>query len=153
MDFPGVITEEKTISMTPIIAQSRKQYLATLKAGTNVIDTVKVVRRRKTWKQCKTIFGQALKQIENQFEEWGYDTSYLYKWIDTPTGVAISKDNLIDLFYNLFPIYRDGARITLSKMTTIEASTFYEKIRNYVASQWSIVIPEPDPNWKEKEDG
>lgn len=137
------------MQQTPVVAQLRKRYLSNLKAGTNVIETIKVVRRGKTHKQCKAIFGLAFAVIVKIFEDNGWDSSIIYN-IDIPTGVPVNSDMLIDFFYSLHPTYQDDKRITLSKMTTVEAADFYEKISNYAASQWSIVIPDPDPEWKTK---
>jgi hypothetical protein len=44
----------------------------------------------------------------------------------------------------------EGERITLSKADTSQASKFFEDIRAFAASQWSVNIPDPDPDWKRK---
>ena len=49
----------------------------------------------------------------------------------------------------------EGQRITLSHKDcdTKAAAIFFEEMRNWSASQWSIYIPDPNPLWKESPDG
>jgi hypothetical protein len=148
MEFHGQIQNGDLILPAPQLVQ-RERYLRSLKDGTIVKEKIDKATKPKTWKQCKALFGLAFNMIVGIFDDRGWDSSMIYN-LDTPTGVPINSDMLLGYFYSLFPTYRGDERITLSKpMTTKETATFYENIGNWAASQWSIVIPDPDPNWKE----
>ena len=148
-EFHGQIQNGELVLPAAQLA-ARQNYLRSLKDGFLITEILKKTTKDKTWKQCKTIFGLAFNMIVEVFEDRGWDSSIIYN-TDIPTGVPVNADMLLGFFYSLFPTYRDDKRITLSyPMTSAEAATFYENISNYVASQWSIVIPEPDPNWREK---
>ena len=88
-------------------------------------------------------------QAVTELDDRGYDTSFILN-TPKPTGIGIDKNLLCDYFYNVCPIFNeDGKRITLSKMNIEQAMKFFGDVRNFLASQWSIVVPEPDPNWRE----
>ena len=105
----------------------------------------------KTAKQCRTHWGLAIATIIAGFNDSGEDCSRLFN-LPKPSGVAVTGDMLQQYFYALFPVLRDGKRITMSKMTTTEESKFYEQINAWASSQWNIYIPEPDPKWFEKKE-
>lgn len=47
-----------------------------------------------------------------------------------------------------------GETLGLSEMTTTQASKFFDNCRVWSATQLSLVIPDPNPNWREdKEKG
>jgi hypothetical protein len=67
-------------------------------------------------------------------------------------GYSVPADVLQQLFYaTCNDVGDNGERLTLSKMSTIQASHFFEKCRDYAANQWHIFIADPDPNWKGKD--
>lgn len=101
----------------------------------------------KSQKQLGAIFGLVVSQTLSTFDDLGYDTSYLIK-SSKPSGVPISGDLLKEYLYAVAPIFRDGKRITLSKMDVAEANKFIEMIRNYISAEWGIYIPEPDKNYR-----
>ena len=136
------------MSMSPAQAALRRHWLTSLTNGTEIIETLQKRGKPKTWEQCKMHFGLALQRIVEGFDDNGWDCSMLLNLPD-PTGVGIDKDMLQMFFYALFPtLNEDGERITLSKMDTKQESAFYEKITNFASSQWQIVIPEPQKDWK-----
>jgi hypothetical protein len=123
-----------------------------MKDGTPVKMKLTRISPHKTHQQVKTIFGLVIAMIIDVFEERGTDSSVLLN-TDKPTGVPVSKDLLKEYFYVVCPIYdSDSNRITLgSRKVTIEkAAQFIDEIRNFAATQWSIDVPDPDPNWKLK---
>lgn len=148
MKFPATI-QQGQIVMRPVVEESRRRFLATLKDGTLVNEDITKFHPNKTPNQLGAIFGLALAQIEAELSNRGWDSSVVMR-IDRPTGIAVTKDMLKQFFYSLFPELDDGGKqITLSRMDTTQAARFFENIRNFAASQWSIVIPEPNPSWKE----
>ena len=148
MEFQGKKQKGSLVfSATQLVL--RERYINSLKDETLITETIKKTTKPKTWKQCKTIFGLAFNMIVTTMDDNGWDSSIIYN-IDIPTGVPVNSDMLLEFFYNLHPTLRDGKRITLSRMTTAEAATFYENVGNYAASQWSIVIPEPNKDWKDE---
>ena len=137
-----------------MLTQSQKllhaQFLGTLKDDYRVVMTITRDTKPKTHAQVKTIFGLAIAQIVADFETRGWDSSMLLN-MPKPTGVEVSKGLLKEFLYAVCPIYDDNDKlITLSKADTRQAAKFFDEIRNYAASQWSLYIPEPDPRWKEE---
>jgi hypothetical protein len=66
-----------------------------------------------------------------------------------PKGVGITQDFLHELMYVICPTTNeDGRRITLSKMSTIQANSLFERYRTIVAPL-GIVIDDPDPDWNQ----
>ena len=85
-----------------------------------------------------------------ELDDMGYDTSFILN-TDKPTGIGITAEHLTTFFYSVCPMFDDdGKHITLSKSNTKQAAKFFDDVRNYLASQWGIHIPEPDIDWKEK---
>lgn len=114
---------------------------------------IKRTKKYKTNQQVKTHFGLLLNSIIAQANEQGIDTSGFLKLLlqeDLPTGVGLTKDFLHQLFYVCCPTYdAEGRRVTLSKMSTIEASNWFERCRNLLASR-GFYVNDPDPHWKDK---
>lgn len=126
----------------------RQHYMTSIKDGTRIIEVVTRDTKPKTYAQVKTIFGLAIAQIVAEFESRGWDSSMLLN-MPKPTGVAISQGLLKEFLYATCPIYDESDKlITLSKSDTRQAAKFFDDIRNYAASQWSVYIAEPNPNWK-----
>lgn|SRR4030042_252705 len=126
------------------------EEFAKCKDGTQVWIRFGRLKAPKTSAQLKTWWGLFAATIITEFNDRGYDTSYILK-VDKPTGIPISRDLLKEYLYNVCPVFRDGRRITMSSMDTEEMSRFFDDCRNFAASQWNIFVPEPDPNWREKE--
>ena len=137
------------MEMTFTQAQLRRRWLSSLPDGKVVKETLSIVRKPKTLKQTKIIFGLAFMTICQEFDDRGWDCSIVYQ-IPKPTGVPVTADILKGFFYAVFPTYEGERLITLSDMDTKQAATLYENISNWSSSQWSIYIPEPDPDWRNK---
>lgn len=104
----------------------------------------------RTNQQIKCHFGLLINSVIAQANDDGLDTSSFLKLLvkeDSPTGVGLTKDFLHELFYCVCPVYRDGQRITLSRMTIDEASRWFDECRNLLASR-GIFVADPDPNWQ-----
>ena len=43
-----------------------------------------------------------------------------------------------------------GETLGLSEMKIDQAAKFFENCRDWAATELQLVIPDPDPNWKEK---
>jgi len=131
--------------------ESRKHYLVSME-GKPVTEILKKTVKSKSNKQVRTHFGLLLKTVIVQANNEGIDTSDFLKLIvqdDLPTGVGLTNDFLHQLFLNVCPVYdEDGRKVTLSKMTTEQASKWLEDCRNLLASR-GIYISDPDPNWKQ----
>lgn len=106
----------------------------------------------RTSQQIKCHFGLLINTVIAKANDEGIDTSTFLKLMvqeDLPTGIGITKDFLHELLLILCPIYRDGRRITLGQMTVPEASQWFDKCRNLLASR-GIYVDDPDPNWRTK---
>ena len=149
-EFHGIIKNGcYHLSLTQ--SEQRANWLKNLKEGTLICERISVERKPKTWQQTKTHWGLAVSTILASFSDYGWDTSILLN-LPKPTGVEVSSGLLQEYLYAACPTFNEaGERITLSKMDTKQASEFFDAVRNYAASQWSIYIPEPDPNWRDKE--
>ncbi len=149
MDFHCTIQNGR-LTLSDVQERLRRQSLASIKDGTLVRETIVREGRNKTHQQIKTIFGLVIAMIIQSFEDNGWDSSIILN-TELPTGIPVSKDLLKEYFYIVCPIYDDeGNRITLSKATIEQAMKFIDDIRNWSASQWSIAVPDPDPNWRKK---
>lgn len=129
-----------------------KAWWADLKDGAKICVTYKLDRQQKSWNQVKNHFGNAMMKIVREFDERGWDASIVYR-MDKPMGVPVNMAMLQEFFYAIFPTHDDDSKlITMSNehYTTIHCSEFFENIRNYAASQWSIQIPDPNINWKDE---
>ena len=123
--------------------------------GKNIVEILKRETKKRSLSQLKAHFGLALQTIVDEFEDRGWDSSFIYN-MDKPTGVPVNKAMLQQYFYALYPTTNDkGEFITMSHedFTTVKEMTLFDAIRNHAASQWSIVINDPDPNWKDKDNG
>lgn len=152
MEFHG--TKQADGIMYPAIQDELfRRYVASMKDGTLVRVAITKSEAQKTYQQIKAIWGLAIAQILDAFEDRGWDASIIYG-DNIPTGTKVSKGTLLEFLYQRCPIEDDeGNRIRLSnKQCSIERATkFFDDIRNFAASQWSITVPDPDPNWKSKE--
>ena len=146
MKFTGKKLDGKLV-FPAFIKEERRKYWERIKDGSEVEESLSVKRPSKTQSQLGAIWGLLMSQAVSELEDRGYDTSFIYN-LPKPTGNAITKEDLCKYFYAACPIYSAGKIVTLSKANTIQASKFFEDVRNWMASQWSIVIPDPNPNFK-----
>lgn len=136
--------------MSPEQKESRQRYLIAFKEDDIIEENLKKHRNQKSQKQLGAWWGLFSKIVIAEFDDRGWDTSYIFR-LDKPTGIGISKDLLKEFMYAMCPTYDDnGNRITMRKMNTLQMAGFFDDCRNFAASQWSIYVPEPDPNWKNK---
>lgn len=151
-EFHG-IAKKGNLELSLTQLKQREAYLSSLKDDTRVIETLRKEGKSKSWEQVKCHWGLVISTILSEFDSNGWDCSILYN-LPKPTGVPVNRDMLHQFFYALFPTYVDGRLITMSddEWTTVHSSNFFENVRNFAASQWSIYIPDPNPNWKENND-
>ncbi len=114
---------------------------------------VKRDRPPKSQKQCAVVFALMIKEtiIQANDKAIGVDDLLVYL-IDgrIPKGQMLTTDFLHELMYIICPTTdKDGRRITLSKMNTVQASALFERYRNIMAPL-GIVIDDPDVNWRTK---
>lgn len=143
------VKQGNNLNLAPAIAESKRRYIESLQDGELVEIKYKVYKSPKTNKQLGAHFGLMLAATVLELHDRGEDTSLLLR-IDRPTGVPITKDRLKDYLYSVCPIYRDGKIISLSDATIDETSKHFNECRNYIASQWNIHIPDPNPDWRNK---
>ena len=146
MKFIGTKQDGQLIH-APAIAEEKRKYWERIKDGAIVESSLTVKRRDKTSNQLGAIWGLMISQAVSELDYRGYDTSFIYN-LPEPTGIGITKDDLCQFFYNACPIYNESERITLSKSNTEQAAKFFNDVRNWMASQWQLHIPEPSQNWR-----
>jgi len=99
------------------------------------------VGKQKSQKQLGTHFGLAVAMIRQAMIDKGWAVC----------GIAPNKTMIHEiLLKSCGGVGELGATKRLSEMTTTEASKFFENIRDWSAHELHIVIPDPDPNWKDK---
>ena len=112
-------------------------------------------RKAKSKKQLGAIFGHEFNSIIAQANEKAIDVSDLLVFLidgNIPKGQGLTQGFLHELAYVICPTTdEDGRRVTLSKMDTQQASALFEGLRTILAPL-GIVVPDPDPDFKEKKD-
>jgi len=147
VDFYGTKIKGKPV-YPPAISEQRRKAWDKVKEGGRFKSSLTVPRGSKSQSQLGAIWGLMMTQACAELDDRGYDTSFIYNLPD-PTGIAIDQETLCGYLYEACPIRNEmGHKITLSKADTIQAAKFFEDVRAFLASQWSIVIPDPNPNWK-----
>lgn len=107
----------------------------------------------KTLNQVRMIFGHMIQSAVNQAADQhiGVDDLLVFL-IDgrIPKGAEITKEFLHELMYVICPTTtEDGERKTLSKMTTEQANSLFERFRDTLAPI-GINIVDPDPKRSKK---
>jgi hypothetical protein len=152
MKFYCNIDEDCSIIWSDEMGELWVQHLATYKPTDLVQIEVKKYQLPKTHKQLGAWFGLFASMVLTAFEDRGYDTSYVFK-LEKPTGIPISKDVLKDYMSSVCPVYDGETRLTIKSMNIPQMADFFDKCRNFAASQWSIFVPEPDPKYKKTPNG
>jgi len=127
-------------------------YLSGLRNGVPLTDEIRPLERSKTDKQLATYFGLLMEKVVTQADDKAIDTSEFLRLIiqdDLPSGNRLDKNFLYELLLKLCPVCRSGKKLTLSKMTTVELSKFYELCWNLMSSR-GFDIPKPQKDWREK---
>ena len=145
MDYYGKKVNGEAV-FAPAVAEQRRRQWAKVKEGGQFKVSLTVPRPGKTKNQLGNIWGNMMARAVLELDEKAMDTSYIFK-VDNPTGTAISKDLLCEYLYNVCPIFEGGKRITLSQMDTDQANKFFDDSRAWLASQFGIDIPDPNPDW------
>ena len=102
------------------------------------------VGKNKTHKQCKMHFGLAVAMIRAEMIDKGWAIC----------GVAPNKTMIHEILLKCCGgVGELGSMKRFSEMTTTEAKQFFENIRDWAANELHIVIPDPDQNWKDKDNG
>lgn len=143
--YIGTIQDGK-FRLSPDQGSARQRYLAGLKDGTAVEEVISKIYALRSQKQLGSWFGLFSQTVLDTLSDRGWDTSYIFK-LSQPTGIEVTKDLLKEYMYSVCSTKSK----TMSKMDTKEMAEFFDFCRNFVASQWSIHVPEPDPLYKEKE--
>jgi len=132
----GVITRSETVN------RLRTQFLNSLKDGTGVRETITRVKPHKTYQQVKVHFGLVVEMIRQRLIEMGVDVC----------SIAPNKEMVHDILKQACGGVGDmGEVLGLSQMTIEQASKFFENCRTWAATQLSLDIPDPNPNWRDKE--
>ena len=148
MQFRGEIQNEKLCF--PGIQDELWQQRLTTWNGKQIVINLNLWRPAKSHQQVKAIFGLAIAVLVREFDDRGWDTSVLFK-LPRSTGIPCSAGDFQRWLYAACPIRDDDDNvITLSKANTEQASKFLDDIQATATTEWCIVIPDPDPAWKEK---
>jgi hypothetical protein len=150
MDLYGTITDSHQIAFAKDTNEQRRRFLASCKPGTVVKETLLRHRPEKTHQQVKLIWGLLIEHVKKGLDAMGFDLATLFPTAQVPPGVPCPREVLMQLFYACCnDVGENGERKTLSQMNTVEAAAFFEACRDHAARTWGIIVPEPDPNWKQ----
>ena len=145
------IKQDGRLTLSTTQREQRERFISSLKEGVLIRETLQKAEVSKTHAQIKAIFGLAMALILDEFENRGWDSSIILGG-DVPTGVPVSKVLLKEYLYVVCSICDDeGNKKSLGRANIEQASKFFEDIRNWSASKWQIVIPDPDPEWRKKQ--
>ena len=126
-------------------------FLTSCKHGQAVKVKITRLRASKTDQQNRMIWGLLIATIKACLDDRGIDLGTLMPSANIPEGQPVPRDVIMQILYATCNDVGDqGERKTLGKMDVVETSRFFEKCRNYVASAWGIIVPDPDQNWREK---
>jgi len=140
MEFHGTI-QSGILTLPPVQKGLRERFLHSLKDGSRVRETLIKEGRPKTHQQVKSHFGLVIETIRQRLHEMGVDVC----------GVPPCKEQVHEILKKACGGVGDmGETLGLSEMTTAQASQFFENCRVWAATQLSLVIPDPDPNWQAK---
>ncbi len=141
MEFHAVIKNGK-MTLSPTQKELRERLLDSMKDGTKVKEIIKREGRAKSSNQVKSHFGLVVEMIRKRFEDMGVDVC----------GVCPNKQMIHDILKKACGGVGDmGETLGLSEMTTTQASQFFDNCRTWASTQLQLVIPDPDPNWREKD--
>lgn len=146
MDFIGP-TKDGNIDLSPIMRSAREDYIRRWKEGTLVRERITRILQDKSQAQLGAHFGLMFRVVLDEFESRGWDLQMLFK--NVPPGLPVTKDILKEYLYAVAGnVGDDGERKRISMMNTAEMSRHFELSRDFLASAWSIWVPEPDANWR-----
>ncbi|MFA5377661.1 MAG: hypothetical protein WC455_18060 [Dehalococcoidia bacterium] len=139
MELYGHIVSGKLV-LPEHVKVVRAQYLASLPDGAAVCETIELAKKPKTNQQLAAFFGMVVMAAKRQFDHMGMDVM----------NVPLSDDQVKEVLYHYCgAVGEGGAHKRLSRMSTLEASAFFENCRTWLAG-FGVVIPDPDPAWREK---
>ena len=151
MEFLGTIDESHRLIYPPVIAGLRDSFLKSCKPGTVVKEKLTRQYPKKSQQQIKTIWGLVIEMVKREFDDRGWDLNILLPTANIPSGIPVPRDVFKTVFYAACSNVGDqGERRTMSEMNILEMSRFFENCRDHAARTWGIVVPDPDPAWRDK---
>lgn len=140
LTFHGTIRNSRLVIPVEQL-RLREQFLSSMKDGARVIETLRREGRPKTVQQVRAHFGLAVQMVRDRMIEFGYA---IY-------NVAPSREMVHEILKLACGGVGDGGEsLGLSQMTTSQASKFFENVRDWAATELHLIIPDPDPNWRDK---
>ncbi len=135
------ISQEGELWLRPAQKELLRRYLTSLD-GAPITMSLAKGGSSKSWSQVKVHFGLAVEMIRQRMVDEGWDIM----------GIAPNKEMIHDILSKccagVGPL---GATVRLSEMDTKQASQFFENVRDWAATNLCLVIPNPDPSWRDTE--
>jgi hypothetical protein len=130
------------LQYSPVQLGMRERWLRSLKDGAKVKEVLTRQCRMKTHQQVKAHFGLVVELIRQRFIDMGIDVC----------GIPPNKEMVHAILKKACGGVGDmGETLGLSEMTATQASKFFDNCRMWAATQLSLNIPDPDPNWQSKQ--
>jgi len=140
MKFLGYI-QNGTLTFPAVQYQLRQQFVATIKTGDHVEETLVRKGDPKTKEQLGYAFAVVVAMVKIYFDENGIDLF----------GCAPTARFTKEILYNACAEDDDnGRRLTLSGMDKKQAAAFIDRCTHWAATQLGLYIPPADSNWRNK---
>lgn len=141
MKFLAIMQDGKLV-LPEAQRQLRQHFVATLRDGQRVEETLVKKSDSGTHEQLKYQFGVIIALLIDYCIEWGHGIF----------GCAPTRDMVKEVLYvACADSDDDGCRLTLSKMDKAQRSAFIDRCMHWCAHLTPpLFIPPADPNWQEK---
>lgn len=101
--------------------------------------------------QVSMLWGLLANSIVKEWKDRGWDLKqFLPGAKHIPDHIELDKNVVMTLLYSCCcERDEDGEKITISVMDSKQASTFFERCRNFIAQEpWCVVVPDPNVFWR-----
>jgi hypothetical protein len=137
------IMDKGVLTFSPIQTELKTRYLVTLKDGVRVKMILTRESRTKTNQQVRVMFGLAVEMIRQRLIDMRVDVC----------GIPPNKEMVYEIIKRAcFGVGDMGETIGLSEMSTTQAWQAFDNVRTWSATQLQLVIPDPNPNWKDEKE-
>lgn len=141
MESHGTIKQGKFL-LPAVQRRLREQFLAGMKDGQRIKETLTRDGRAGSIQQARAHFGLIVETIRWRFEEMGVDVC----------GICPNKEMIHEILIKACGGVGDiGETLRFSEMTTTQRSVFFENCRTWAATQLQLDIPDPQKDWKERQ--
>jgi len=116
-------------------------FVSSVKPDQMVEITMKKVSAKRSQKQLGAWWAVLMPAAKHALTEAGWD--YM--------GVPLVEPQVKAILYHFCSaVGENDERVPLSEQTVEQAATFFENCRSWLAKNFHVVVPDPDPNWHKR---